>query len=140
MQLGGAPTAANVMPELSTCGKWMAEMFCRVKEFVAELDACERQRTRIIALASLEKGAADSTDVYEAVAPVVRVDGKEKLDKCGDALIAARQTTRPGAVVCATEGGVDPAVAGLLLDSAIAEKGMGGMGQKVAMNNCYFYV
>ena len=127
VQLGGAPTVANVAPELAACAraKWMAEEFCRVKEFVAELDACVRQRARVIALAGLEKDAADVIDVYEGAAPVVRVDGREKLGKVGDALIAARQTTPPGVVVCAAEGGVDTAVVALLLNSAVGEKPMG---------------
>lgn len=90
-----------------------------------ELDACVRQRARVIALAGLEKDIHDVIDLYEAAAPVVRVDGRKKLGIIGDALIAAGQTTPRGVIACTAEGGVEATVLSLLLNAAVAEAPIG---------------
>lgn len=123
VQLGGPPRTARVPPALGAAARahWTSEQFCRARDRVAELDACVKQKAAVVAVAGLARDVQDVLTAYAAAAPVLRVDGREKLGKVGDGLVAARETAPSGVVVCAAEDGVDPAVAGLLLNAACAE-------------------
>lgn len=123
VQLGGPPRTAQVPPALAAAARacWTSEQFCRARDRVAELDACVKLKAAVVAVAGLARDVKDVLTAYAAAAPVTRVDGREKLSKVGDALLAARDTSPPCVVVCAAEDGVDPAVAGLLLNTACAE-------------------